>query len=283
MILGSHVSYSQKNGFVGSVKEAISYGANTFMFYTGAPQNTVRKDICAQDILQAHELMQQAGIDIENVICHAPYIINMANTTKPETFDLAVSFLVKELNRVEQFGVKYLVLHPGSHVNAGVEVGLKRIVEGLNLVFEQVDNDVIVCLETMAGKGSEIGSKFEEIKYIIDHVKQSNRLAVCLDTCHLFDAGYDIQNQLDQVLVDFDKIIGLDRIKVVHLNDSKNELFSSKDRHANIGDGMIGLDALVNVINHPSLKQVPFILETPYIDNQPIYEKEIALLKEKSL
>lgn len=279
-ILGSHVAYTQKKGFLGSVEEALSYGANTFMFYTGAPQNTARRDINMDDVLKAQQLMKQEGIDISHVVAHAPYIINLANTTKPETFDLAVSFLIKEIERVEQFGVNLLVIHPGSHVGAGEQVGLDRIVEGLNVVLATKPN-LYICLETMAGKGkgSELGNRFEQLKYIIDHVEDNSKLAVCLDTCHVHDAGYDLVNDLEGMLTEFDSIIGLDRLKVIHLNDSKNERGAAKDRHENIGKGFIGQKALTEIVYHPRLTSIPKILETPYIDDLPPYKEEISFLK----
>ena len=275
LIIGSHVGYKKNTGLVGSVEEALSYGANTFMFYTGAPQNTIRSSIDLNDVKKAYSLMKDNGIDKNKVIVHAPYIINLAN---PDKFDFSCRFLSEELKRVETFGMKYLVLHPGSHVGLGVDVGISNIIKALNFVLDNDDTDVTILLETMAGKGSEVGKSFEELKAIIDGVSKKERLGVCLDTCHLNDAGYDLAD-FDSVISSFDKIIGIDKIKCVHVNDSKNPLGSHKDRHENIGKGTIGLDTLINIIYYDKLKDVPKILETPYIDGIAPYKEEIALIK----
>lgn len=218
--LGSHVGMSGKDMFLNSVKEALSYGANTFMVYTGAPQNTRRKDISELNIPAAWEAMRAGGI--EEFIVHAPYIINLANTVKPETYELAVSFLRTELERTVAMGSHVLVLHPGSHVDAGVESGTKQIIQGLNEVLT-ADLDCVVALETMAGKGSEIGRSFEELAAIYDGVVHNDKLRVCFDTCHTHDAGYDIVNDFEGVIGEFDRIIGKDQIAAFHINDSKNE------------------------------------------------------------
>lgn len=277
LYIGSHVSMSAPDYLVQSVRDAISYGANTFMFYTGAPQNTKRTAISQLKIDEAKKLMEANGIDINNLVVHAPYIINLANTTNESTFELAVSFLKEEIKRVEVIGAQYLVLHPGSHVKAGVEVGLQQIVKGLNEVLE-ADSSVYICLESMSGKGSELGRNFNELKYIIDNVKNNHLLKICLDTCHLHDAGYDLSD-FDHVLNEFDGIIGLDYLKVFHINDSKNEKGAHKDRHANLGYGYIGFDTLNKIVNHPKLDNVIKILETPWHENKPYYKKEIAMLK----
>lgn len=278
LYIGSHVSMSAPNYLIQAVEDALSYNANTFMFYTGAPQNTVRKRIDELKVEEAKQLMKDNGIDIKNIVVHAPYIINLANTLKPETFELAVSFLKKEIERVAAIGAQYLVLHPGSHVKAGSEIGLKQIVKGLNEVLDK-DSTVYICLETMAGKGSELGKSFEELKYIIDNVENNHLLMVCLDTCHIHDAGYDIKNNFEGVLEEFDKIIGLARLKVIHINDSKNIQGAAKDRHANIGYGQIGFEALNNVVNHSKLANVIKILETPWYEKKPYYKKEIEMLR----
>ena len=275
LIIGSHVGYKKDTGLVGSVKEALSYKANTFMFYTGAPQNTIRSKISLEDVKEAHTLMQESGIDKNNVIVHAPYIINLAN---PSKLDFSCQFLIEELKRVATLGFKYLVLHPGSHVGLGVEEGISNIIKALNLVLEKDNSNITILLETMAGKGSEVGRTFEELKTIIDGVKYQERLGVCLDTCHLNDAGYNISD-FDKIIDTFDKIIGLDKIKCIHINDSKNPFASNKDRHENIGKGTIGLDNLLNVIYYDKLKDVPKILETPYIDGKAPYKEEIALIR----
>ncbi len=260
--LGCHVGMSGKEMMLGSVKDALRFGANTFMLYTGAPQNTRRKDISELRIDDAKELMRENGI--EEFVVHAPYIINLANAVKPETFDIAREFLALEIQRTEKMGSKILVLHPGSHVGEGVETGVKQIIKGLNEVLS-VDSTVNIALETMAGKGSEIGRSFEELAMIYDGVVNNNRLRVCFDTCHTSDAGYDIIGDFDGVIDRFDKIIGKDQIAVFHMNDSKNEPGAAKDRHENFGFGKIGFDALMYVMYHKDFMDVPKILESPYI------------------
>lgn len=277
MIIGCHVSFNKKEQLLGSVKEALAYGANAFMFYTGAPQNTVRSDIDDDITACAFKLMAEGGINSDNVIVHAPYIVNFANE---KNYDFSVSFLKNEIKRVERLGFDKIVLHPGSHVGAGISSGIDNIVRCLNDVL--IDTNVKILLETMAGKGSEIGSSFLEIRRIIDCVNDSSNIGVCLDTCHINDAGYDI-SKFDDVLSEFDKIIGLDRLLCIHINDSKNVLGSRKDRHENIGFGTIGFDNLLYVINHPKLKDVPMILETPYVKDgnrsYPPYKFEIQSIK----
>ncbi|NJH85440.1 deoxyribonuclease IV [Staphylococcus agnetis] len=281
MLIGSHVSMSGKKMLQASAEEAHKYGASTFMIYTGAPQNTRRKAIEDLNIEAGQKAMQAYGLS--NIVVHAPYIINIANTSKPEVFELGVNFLQNEIERTEAIGAKDIVLHPGSHVGAGAEVGIKRIIEGLNEVLTN-KNDVRIALETMAGKGSEVGRTFEEIAQIIDGVTYNERLSVCLDTCHIHDAGYDVVNDFDGVLNEFDKIIGVDRIKVVHVNDSKNPREAHKDRHENIGFGHIGFDALNYVVHHKQFEHIPKILETPYVgddkkNKKPPYKFEIEALK----
>ncbi len=279
LIIGSHVGYKKDSGLVGSVKEALSYDANTFMFYTGAPQNTIRSSIDLENVKEAYKLMQDNGIDKNNVIVHAPYIINLANGDESK-FNFSCNFLSEELKRVNTLGMKYLVLHPGSHVGQGVDIGISNIIKALNKVLSNDESDVMILLETMAGKGSELGKTFEELKQIIDGIKKKERIGICLDTCHLNDAGYDLNN-FNEVLDSFDKIIGIDKIKCIHINDSKNSLGSHKDRHENVGKGTIGLDNLINIINNSKLKDVPKILETPYIDGKAPYKEEIALIRSK--
>jgi len=283
VLLGSHVSMSGKEMLLGSVKEALSYGANTFMVYTGAPQNTKRKEIKDLNIDAAKAAMKENGITC--FVVHAPYIINLANTIKPDIFKLAVDFLSLEVERTKAMGSRVLILHPGSHVGAGVDAGIKKITEGLNEVITK-DTDCLITLETMAGKGSEIGRSFEELAAIYDGVTYNDKLRVCLDTCHLNDACYDIVHNLDGVLQDFDRILGLDQIAAIHINDSKNILGAGKDRHANIGDGTIGLAALKTIVHMPEFQTIPKILETPYLPSKdgearslPPYKEEIALLR----
>lgn len=282
MLLGSHVGMSGKEMMLGSVKEALSYGANTFMLYTGAPQNTRRKEISELNIPAAHELM--AANAITKFVVHAPYIINLANTVNPETFDLAVTFLRKEIERTEAMGSDTLVLHPGAHVGAGEDAGIASIVKGLNEVLT-VDCKVHIALETMAGKGSEIGSKFEELARIYDGVQWNSKLRICMDTCHLNDAGFDVKNNFEDVLKQFERYFPLNQIACIHLNDSKNEQGAAKDRHENIGFGAIGYDALYGVTRIAEFSDTPIILETPYreiggsADKLAPYKLEIAMLK----
>lgn len=286
LIIGSHVSFNKEEGLLGSVKEALSYGSNTFMFYTGAPQNTVRGKIDEKTTKEGQKLMLDKNIDINNVIIHAPYIVNLANNKDEDKFNFSINFLKQELKRAEILGIKKIVLHPGSHVGLGKEEGLKNIINALNIILDNKEGPII-CLETMAGKGTELGKTFEEIKTIIDGVKNKERLLVCLDTCHLNDAGYDL-NDFDKLLDNFDKIIGLNKIGCIHINDSKNEKGAHKDRHENIGFGTIGFENLIKIIYNEKLKEVPKILETPYVSISggkdrtfPPYKKEIEMIKEK--
>lgn len=279
--IGSHVSMSGKKMLLAASEEAVSYGSNTFMIYTGAPQNTRRKKI--EDLNIDAGLKHMAENGIADIVVHAPYIINIGNTSNPSTFELGVNFLRSEIDRTEAIGAKQIVLHPGAHVGAGKEAGIKKIVEGLNEVLNGEEN-VQIALETMAGKGSECGRSFEELAMIIEGVNYNNHLSVCFDTCHTHDAGYDIVNDFDGVLEEFDKVIGLDRLKVLHINDSKNERGMRKDRHANIGFGHIGFSALNYIVHHPQLKDIPKILETPYVgedknNKKAPYKHEIDMLR----
>lgn len=283
MLIGSHVSMSGKKMLLAASEEAVSYGANTFMIYTGAPQNTRRKKIEDLNIEAGRLHMEQNGIS--EIVVHAPYIINIGNTQNPATFDLGVRFLRSEIDRTEAIGAKQIVLHPGAHVGAGSDKGIEKIIEGLNEVLSAEDK-VQIALETMAGKGSECGKSFEELAMIIDGVKYNDKLSVCFDTCHTHDAGYRIVEDFDGVLNEFDKIIGLDRLKVMHINDSKNEFGTRKDRHENIGFGYIGFEALNYIVHHPQLTQIPKILETPFVgpdknNKKAPYKHEIAMLKNK--
>ncbi len=281
--LGSHVGMSGKEMLLGSAKEAAEYGADSFMIYTGAPQNTRRKSIEELRIEEGLRYMEEHNLS--DLVVHAPYIINLGNSVKEETFSLAVEFLAKELERTAALQSKYLVLHPGSHVGAGEEIGIKQIVKGINEVLDK-DSKVYIALETMAGKGSEIGKTFEELAQIYDGVKHSDKLRVCFDTCHTNDAGYDIVNDFDGVIHRFDKLIGKDQIAVFHINDSKNERGAAKDRHENIGYGKIGFDAIHYIVHHKEFENVPKILETPYIPipgdskkSLPPYKYEIDMLR----
>ena len=286
MKIGSHVGMSGKDMLLGSAKEAVSYGADTFMFYTGAPQNTRRKEISELNIEPAWDYMEEHGID--EIIVHAPYIINLANTVKPETYELAERFLALELERTAACKSRILILHPGAHVGAGVDAGIAQIVRGLNHILTP-DTPVCIALETMAGKGSEIGRSFEELAHIYDGVTCSDKLRVCFDTCHTSDSGYDIIHDFDGVMEEFDRLIGRDQIAVFHINDSKNPAGAAKDRHANIGFGQIGFDALNYIVHHPDFEDVPKILETPYVPSptQPKksfapYKYEIEMLRQGS-
>ena len=283
LIIGSHVSFKKDDQIIGSIKEALSYGANTFMFYTGAPQNTKRENVDIELVQLGKKLMEENGIDSNNVVVHAPYIINLANSSN---LDFNVRFLKEEIKRVEELGFTKVVLHPGSHVGVGVEQGIKNIVESLNLAM--IENQTVdILLETMAGKGSEIASNFEEVKSIIDGCDYKEHLKVCLDTCHINDAGYDLNN-FDEVLKEFDRIIGLDKLACIHVNDSKNEINTHKDRHENIGYGTIGFENLLKIIYHPLLENIPKILETPYVDDEngksrvyAPYKFEIEMIRKK--
>ena len=276
LYIGSHVGFNKNTQLLGSLDEALSYKANTFMFYTGAPQNTFRYEIDDKLTKEAYDKMKENGVILDKVIVHAPYIINLANPEE-DKHDFAVNFLKQEVARCEQLGIKNMVLHPGSHVGSGIDNGINMIIDGLNKVLSS-DNSVCILLETMAGKGSEVGSNFDEIKRIIDGVSRKELIGVCMDTCHIHDAGYDLNN-FDSVLDEFDKIVGLKYIKCIHINDSKNPCGARKDRHENIGKGCIGLDNLINVIYNKRLDEIPKILETPYINDIPPYKEEIELIR----
>lgn len=286
LLIGSHVSFN-KDQLLGSVKEAIRYGANTFMFYTGAPQNTVRSNIDDYKTMEAYKLMSLNHIPLEHVVCHAPYIVNLANNKDYDKYRFSIDFLIKELERCALLGISKVVLHPGSAVGLDRIDAIKNIIYALNIILDTTDS-VTICLETMAGKGTEIGVNLEEIKMIIDGVNKKELIGVCLDTCHLNDSGVDIK-AFDKYLDEFSSKIGLENIKVVHINDSKNVLGSHKDRHENIGYGTIGFDALLEVIYSPRLEGIPKILETPYISKNegskdrdlPPYKFEIEMIRAK--
>lgn len=282
MLIGSHVSMKGKEMLLGAAKEAHSYGANTFMIYTGAPQNTRRKAIEDLQIAAGHQFMEEH--DLHEIVVHAPYIINLANNKDEDKYQFAISFLTEELQRAKAIGANHVCLHPGSHVGLGVDKGIENIINGLNQVFNNVEDGPKIALETMAGKGTEIGRSFDELSQIIQGVNQSERLSLTIDTCHLNDAGYDIKNHFEDVMAELDEKIGLDRIGVAHINDSKNELGAHKDRHENIGFGTIGFDALNHIVHSPQLKNVPKILETPYLARNTQaamapYQQEIEMFK----
>lgn len=287
LIIGSHVSFG-KTQLLGATQEAISYGANAFMFYTGAPANTVRKEINSELTEQAIELMNANGIDLKNVICHAPYIVNLANRKDPIKYNFSISFIKNELSRCDSMNIKQIVLHPGSAVGITKEEGLKNIVDALNLILDGTTSCRIL-IETMAGKGSECGTTIEEIAYIINNVENQKQIGVCLDTCHLSDSGYDMA-KFDDYLANFSKKIDLSYIGCIHINDSKNPLGAHKDRHANLGTGYIGFNNLINIIYNEKLKEIPKILETPYIGDSdedknrlyPPYKFEIEMIKNRT-
>ena len=278
-LIGSHVGMNGPEYYLGSVKEALSYGATTFMFYTGAPQNSYRKPLDTLKIAEGRALIKASGIDESKIVVHAPYIINPANFSNPELYQLSMDLILNELIRTAAFGAKILVLHPGASVGQDREQCILAIAKVLDIVLEGAHNDVKIALETMAGKGTEMGITFEEIKAIIDHSKYPEKLGVCFDTCHTSDSGYNLF-EFDSVLDEFDRIIGLDKILVVHLNDSKNVRGAHKDRHENLGYGEIGFETLNYIAHHPAFKDVPKILETPYYNEKPPYKTEIQMLKE---
>lgn len=278
MIIGSHVNFGSKQ-LLGSAEMAVSFGANTFMFYTGAPQNTVRKDIDETLTKEAKEYMEHHGIDINNVICHAPYIINLANKEKEDSWNFSISFLKNEINRITQMGINYIVVHPGNALKLDRMEALHNIAEAINNIITP-ETKPMILLETMAGKGSECGINMYELKEILDNIDLKDKVGICLDTCHLNDSGIDI-SKFDEYLKEFDNYIGLEKVKCVHVNDSKNVMGSHKDRHANLGYGTIGFDNLINVIYNPKLKDVPKILETPWIGEYPPYKLEIDMIKNK--
>ena len=286
LIIGSHVSFG-KDQILGSLKEALSYNANTFMFYTGAPTNTIRKDIDEKYINEALTLMKDNNIDINNVICHAPYIVNLGSKKDPSKYEFSINFIRNELKRCDEMHITKMVLHPGNAVGITKEEGLDNIVEALNTILDGTTKCKIL-LETMAGKGSECGCTLDEIAYLVKNTNRQEQIGICLDTCHLFDGGYDISD-IDSFLAEFDTKIGLDKIGCIHINDSKNVLGSHKDRHENIGIGNIGFDNLIKIIYHEKLANIPKILETPYIGESdddkeriyPPYRFEIEMIRKQ--
>ncbi|MCI5702331.1 MAG: deoxyribonuclease IV [Erysipelotrichaceae bacterium] len=279
LIIGSHVGFNKDKQLLGSLEEALSYNANTFMFYTGAPQNTKRVEINDDLTKKAILKMKENNIDINNIIVHAPYIINLANNKEDDKYDFSIRFLIEEIKRCESLKIKYLVLHPGSHVGLGVDIGIKNIIFALNKVLEN-NNSVTILLETMAGKGTEIGSNFLELKKIIDGINKKELIGVCMDTCHMNDSGLDLSN-FNNVLDLFDKEIGLSYLKCIHINDSKNIIGSRKDRHENIGYGTIGFSNLINIIYNERIINIPHILETPYVGEYAPYKEEIEMIRKK--
>ena len=275
--IGSHVSFKKDTQLVGALNEALSYGSTAFMFYTGAPQNTNRVSLSDELTLEAKKIMKEKGLDIGNVVVHAPYIINLANGDESK-YNFSISFLKQECKRCETLGIKKLILHPGSHVGLGVDVAISNITRALNEVLK--DTSTVILLETMAGKGTEIGRNFAEIKEIISRIDYQDKIGICLDTCHLSDAGYDISN-FDSILDELRDLELLDKVLCIHINDSKNILGSHKDRHENIGFGELGFDNLIKVIYNDRLSNIPKILETPYIEGCPPYKFEIEMIRKK--
>lgn len=284
LIIGSHVSFNNKTQLLGSVKEALDYGSNTFMIYTGGAQSTQRSPINDELTYEAYKLMISKKVDIKNVIVHAPYIINLANKSDIRKYDFYVDFLSRELERVQTLGLNKIVLHPGSATTCSKEEAISNIANGINRVFQNTEKTIIL-LEYMSGKGNEVGSSIDELKKIIELIKDKERIGVCIDTCHMNDSGVDI-SKIDEFLDEFDQKIGIDKIKCVHINDSMNQIGSNKDRHANIGYGTIGFNNLINVVYNKRLENIPFILETPYINRNQIdayapYKMEINSIRNK--
>ena len=275
--IGSHVSFKKDTQLVGALNEALSYGSTAFMFYTGAPQNTNRVPLSDELTLKAKKIMEEKGLDIGDVVVHAPYIINLANGDESK-YNFSISFLKQECKRCETLGIKKLILHPGSHVGLGVDVAISNITRALNEVLK--DTSTVILLETMAGKGTEVGRSFAEIKEIISRIDYQDKIGICLDTCHLSDAGYDISN-FDSILDELRDLELLDKVLCIHINDSKNILGSHKDRHENIGFGELGFDNLIKVIYNDRLSNIPKILETPYIEGFPPYKFEIEMIRKK--
>lgn len=284
LIIGSHVSFNNKKQLLGSVEEAISYNANTFMIYTGGAQSTMRSVINDELTYEGYKLMLENNINAKNVIVHAPYIVNLANRNDKNKYDFYIDFFIKELDRCKTLGLDKIVLHPGSATTCTKEEAIENIVHGINLVYKSTTNTMIL-LEFMSGKGTEVGTSIDELKAIIDKIEDKNRIGVCLDSCHMNDAGIDI-SKIDEFLDEFDSKIGIDKIKCFHINDSMNPIGSHKDRHANIGYGTIGFNNLLNVVYNKRLEGIPFILETPYInrnqsDAYAPYKMEIESIRKK--
>ena len=271
LTIGAHLSSSK--GYTAMLKQAMEIGANTFQFFTRNPRGGSAKAIDENDVKEFLQLMKSENFPV--ILAHAPYTLNCCSA-KSETREFALNTFADDLRRMEYTPNQLYNFHPGSHTGQGAEIGIEQIADTLNnVLFPEMTTTVL--LETMAGKGTEVGRNFDELKAIIDRVELDDKMGVCLDTCHVNDGGYDIVNDLDAVIESFDKTIGLDRLKAIHLNDSKNPLGSHKDRHEKIGEGYIGLEAFDRIINHPALKNLPFFLETP--NELDGYAKEIALLK----
>ena len=285
MKIGCHVGNIGPLMLEGSIKEALSYGATCFMVYLGPPQNTIRKPIESMNADKMALIAKENNICLDDVIIHAPYIVNLARKD-PEKFDFALRFIASVLSGVHNIGCKYLVLHPGSAVDSERSDALNQVARGINEIIKLTPNvRSVIAIETMAGKGNEVGRTFEEIKFIIDNVNDKSRVGVCLDTCHINDGGYDLVNNYEGVISEFDEIIGLEYLKVIHVNDSKNPLASHKDRHENIGFGNLGFETIMKIFNDSRFNNIPKILETPYVaslnnkENFPPYKYEINMIK----
>ena len=279
IIIGSHVSMKAPDFYLGSVKEALSYGANTLMLYTGAPQNTVRTELSKLKIEEAFALIKEQQLDISKFICHAPYLINLSNSLSPEKLDMSIRLLRLEMERTKAMGIEVLVLHPGGHMTAGVDIGLDTLIKNLNYVLDTDTTGVKIAIETMAGKGSEVGTTLEQVSYVIKNINKKDQVGVCLDTCHLNDSGYNISNT-KQLIEQIKNTISLEKVLVIHINDSKNPQGAHKDRHENLGCGYVGFDAINAIVHAEEFSNIPKILETPYIGIYPPYKKEIEMLKE---
>ena len=270
--IGSHISIAK--GFKKAAQISVDIGANTFQFFSRNPRGGNAKEFNEKDMAAFQKIREENNFG--KLLAHAPYTMNLAAANE-DTYEFAKMVIREDVKRMDSIGVEYICFHPGSHVGGGVEEGTRKIIEGLNQAITG-DENITVLLETMSGKGTEIGRSFEEIRAIIDGVEHNERMGVCMDTCHIFSAGYDIVNDLDGVLDEFDRVIGIDRLKTIHLNDSMMPFGKNKDRHAGIGEGEIGMKALLEVVNHPKLRDIPFFLETPYDDEG--HGREITMLKE---
>ncbi|MDO8064088.1 deoxyribonuclease IV [Candidatus Phytoplasma bonamiae] len=281
LIIGSHVSFKKPKMYLGSLEQALSFNSNTFMLYSGPPQNTKRNIITTNDIDQTLSEMKKHNINVNYLVGHAPYIINLANPVLDKR-EFAIKFLIQELNRFAQMRIPQMVIHPGNNLNKNKLEAIEWIAQGINKIFKNTSHlKTKIALETMAGKGNEIGSNFQELKNIINLIEDKKRISICFDTCHVFDAGYDIKNQFENIIKQFDKIINLKYLSVLHINDSKNYLGSKKDRHENIGYGQIGFEALIKIIYFPLFDNIPKILETPFVNEKPIYKEEIIMIKKR--
>lgn len=272
LVIGPHISISK--GFAKAVQTAVDIGANTFQFFSRNPRGGNTKEFDEKDIEKFQKIRKEYNFG--PLLAHAPYTMNLGGS-KDEVYEFGRKVIKEDIERMDSLGIEYMCFHPGSHVGGGIDFGIQRIVDALNETLTGNEN-ITVLLETMSGKGTEIGFTFEQIKRIIDGVNYNEKLGVCLDTCHIFSAGYDIVNDLDGVLAEFDSIIGLDRLKAIHLNDSMMPFGGKKDRHAVIGEGEIGLNAIINFMSHPKLNKLPFFLETPLEDEG--HKKEISMIKE---